>query len=261
MVLVLAFVSGCTERGRAGYRDGDKRPKVIVGSDNYPPFNFIDENGAPTGIDVDLAREAFSRMGYGVEFAIIDWENKDELVNSGAIDCIWGSFSMDGREKKYKWAGSYMISRQVVAVTKISPIQRLRDLEGKLVAVQTTTKPEEVFMRGAHGRIPQVKKIYSMEDRELIYPMLGKGYVDAIAAHESAIRQYNHDFGMDYRILDEPLMTVGLGVAFAAADDRGIAEKLDATLKAMQDDGTTKKILAKYLGDAERYLEVARIGS
>lgn len=232
-----------------------------MGSDNYPPFNFIDENGAPTGIDVELAREAFNRMGYQVVFEIIDWENKDELVNSGAIDCIWGSFSMNGREQKYKWAGPYMVSKQVVAVTKGSSIHRLQDLENKIIAVQTTTKPEEIFMRGAHGRIPQVKKIYSMEDRELIYPMLGKGYVDAIAAHESAIRQYNRDFAMDYRILEEPLMTAGLGVAFAASDNRGIAEKLDETLKTMQADGTTKKIIEKYLGDADGYLEVDRLGN
>ena len=37
--------------------------KIVVGSDNYPPFNYMDENGNPTGIDVDIATEAFKKIG------------------------------------------------------------------------------------------------------------------------------------------------------------------------------------------------------
>ena len=91
-------------------------PQIIVGSDDYPPFNYSDENGRPTGIDVDLAKEAFGRMGYRAVFRQINWEEKKEMLDAGEIDCVWGSFSMDGREEEYNWAGPYMVSRQVVAV-------------------------------------------------------------------------------------------------------------------------------------------------
>ena len=56
----------------------------------------------------------------------------------------------------------------------------------------------------------------------MIYTFLGKGYVDALGAHEESIIQYMKDYNMELRILDEPLMTVGLGVAFAKDDTRGI---------------------------------------
>lgn len=49
-------------------------------------------DGRPTGIDVDLATEAFARMGYKAVFSVIDWEAKKELVESGEIDCILGQF-------------------------------------------------------------------------------------------------------------------------------------------------------------------------
>ena len=39
-----------------------------------------------------------------------------------------------------------MISRQVVAVNRSSDIYRLSDLEGKTIAVQSTTKPESIFL-------------------------------------------------------------------------------------------------------------------
>ena len=41
-------------------------PVIVVGSDNYPPFNYMGTDGAPTGIDVELATEAFGRLGYRV---------------------------------------------------------------------------------------------------------------------------------------------------------------------------------------------------
>lgn len=256
VVLLCSFLGGCGEPGKAGYRPVDERPKLVVGSDIYPPFNYIDENGRPTGIDVDLAKEACRRMGYKVKFDTINWEEKNRLLEAGEVDCLWGSFSMKGRMEQYRWAGPYMVSKQVVAVNKNSSIVRLSDLKDRMIAVQVTTKPEELFIKHTDSRIPRVNKVYSLENRELIFAMLGKGYVDAMAMHESAVTEYNKEVGTKYRILEEPLLVTGLGVAFARNDRRGIAEKLDKTLKEMRADGTTKKIIEKYLGDADRYLEV-----
>ena len=74
-----------------------KKPVITLGSDNYPPYNYLNEDGVPTGIDVELATEAFKRMGYQVDVVQINWEKKKELVESGEIDCIMGCFSMEGR--------------------------------------------------------------------------------------------------------------------------------------------------------------------
>ena len=30
--------------------------QIIIGSDSYPPYNYLDENGNATGIDVELAQ-------------------------------------------------------------------------------------------------------------------------------------------------------------------------------------------------------------
>ncbi len=57
------------------------------------------------------------------------------------------------------------------------------------------------------------------------------GYVDAIAAHETAILQYMTDYGADFRILDEPLLITGIGAAFSADDDRGLAQELMDTFR------------------------------
>lgn len=259
LVLLCSFLSGCTQQTPKAATKAQYDKKIVIGVDDYPPFNFPDENGKPTGIDIELAEEAFGRMGYGVRFTRIEWDRKDALLASGDVDCVWSCFSMSGREQKYKWAGPYMVSNQVVAVRNDSNIKHLADLQGKLVAVQSSTKPESMFLDKTDPRIPEIRQLYSVENRDMIYAMLGKGYVDAIAAHATAINQYNKDFTMNYRILPEPLVVTGIGAAFYRNDKRGIAEDLQKTLDEMRKDGTTKKILEKYLNEADSYLEVEKL--
>ena len=260
LVLLCSFLSGCglQSKNKSGVKVPDNRT-IVVGVDDYPPFNFPDENGKPSGIDIELAREAFKRMGYNVRFVRIDWDHKDTLLASGDIDCVWSCFSMKGREQRYKWAGPYLVSSQVVAVRQESDIKTLADLKGKVIAVQSSTKPEEIFLQGKDKRLPEIEQLYSVESRDMIYAMLGKGYVDAVAAHASAINQYNKDFSINYRILPEPLMITGIGAAFYRNDNRGIAEELDKTLQAMRKDGTTETIVERYLDDATAYLEVDKL--
>ena len=51
------------------------------------------------------------------------------------------------------------------------------------------------------------------------------------------------DYDAKFRILEDPLMTVGIGVAFANNDDRGLCQELDRTLEEMRQDGTSLKII------------------
>lgn len=42
----------------------DERTDLMIGCDEYKPYNYFDENGNLVGIDADLAEEACHRMGY-----------------------------------------------------------------------------------------------------------------------------------------------------------------------------------------------------
>ena len=122
--------------------------------------------------------------------------------------------------------------------------------------MQSTTKPEEIFLAGTDPRIPQLGELLSTENRSVQYAMLNCGYVDAIAAHETAILQYMQDCNANFRILEEPLLVTGIGVAFALNDTRGLDEQLSETFAARRADGTMKQIVGRYLPDPEKYLEV-----
>ena len=134
---------------------------LIIGIDSeYEPYTYKNENGELTGIDIEISKEVCNRLGITPIYKAIPWDLKDEYLKNGTIDCVWSCFSYTGREDKYQWAGPYLYSRQVVVVRNDSDIYHLSDLEGKLVSVMSSTKPESIFLDKLYDYIPDIKDLY-----------------------------------------------------------------------------------------------------
>lgn len=250
LALCGALLCGCGQRET----ETEELPVLVIGSDNYEPYFYLDEDGAYAGIDVEIAKAACERLGWTPDFQKINWQEKDALLERGDVDCLWGSFSMNGREDRYRWAGPYMYSRQVMVVRSDSDIYRLSDLNGKRIAVQNASRPEELLLNHQVDGVEQVQNVYSFVSMDEVFAALNKGYVDAGAGHETAYRHFMSYHTGSYRILEQELLRVGLGAAFGLEDDRGLAEQLDAVLEEMKEDGTIADILAGYGVDAKAAL-------
>ena len=72
--ILVGTLTGC--KNTDGSKKETQKPVITLGSDSYPPYNYLNEDGIPTGIDVELATEAFKRMGYQVEVEklIVSWD-------------------------------------------------------------------------------------------------------------------------------------------------------------------------------------------
>lgn len=257
LLLSLVFcLFGCSGEEKTNAKASQK-PVLRIGLEAYLPFVYIDDSGRPAGIDVDIAKEACRRLGYTPQFVVIDWDKRDELLEKGEIDGIWCCYSMREREGLYHWAGPYMMSRMVVAVSATGNIRHVSELNGKRVAVRSNTKAERIL---SHDEVPGLvlSDLYTFLDRDLVYTSLYKGYVDGLASHEAAILQYMKDTGIAFRILPEPLEITGVGVAFHKNDNRPIVDDLGRTLQTMADDGTTEQILRKYVDAPESFLKGVR---
>lgn len=225
---------------------------IKVGIDKFEPYSYLDINGEYAGIDVELATQAFEKLGYEPKFQIISWEDKDDYLADGTIDCIWSCYSMTDREDKYQWAGPYMYSRQVVAVRADSEIYTLADLKDKRIGVQATTKAENLFLHLLDSDLPEVKQVNSFSSTEEIFAVLRKGYVDAIAGHEALIGKLTGDDTGAYRMLEESPYMSEIGVAFYKGTHEKLAEELTAVLEEMKEDGTISAIAEKYGLDPEK---------
>lgn len=236
VVLLLLMLCGCSS-----FKQDVSKGEIVIGSDQFEPFSYID-NGEMRGIDVDIAKEALSRMGYTPVFKYIEWQKKDEYLRKGEIDCLWGGFSMNDREDLYAWVGPYLFSNQFVMVKKDSDIYSLADLKGRIVGVQATSKAEWAFEH--NEELNDLRYLYTFSTIGEFFISLQRGYADAIAGHELSLRTFVKDD--DYRFLDESILTSKLGVAFKKDYDQSFLTLLANTLDEMRSDGTIRKIVDSY---------------
>jgi polar amino acid transport system substrate-binding protein len=110
----------------------------------------------------------------------------------------------------------------------------------------SSTKPETIFLERESEDIPEVEELYSMDDMEFVFTALQYDFVDAVAGHEIMIRQYMDSMAGDYRLLDEELQSVDVGVAFDKDNPSDAVIGLEQALSDMRDDGTLAQILETY---------------
>ena len=154
--IFLGIIVGCQVKSN---EKSEMLPIITIGTDQFEPYNYLDSKGNNVGVDVELATEAFKRLGYEPHFCVISWEDKEQLLSDETIDCIWACYTMTGREDKYQWAGPYLYSRQMIVVRSDNDIWKFDDLEGKRIAVQATTKAEDLFLHRIESNLPTVSQV------------------------------------------------------------------------------------------------------
>ena len=221
---------------------------LVVGFDaEYPPYGFVGDDGKYTGFDLDLAEAVAKAEGWGFQAEPIDWDAKDALLNSGTINCIWNGFTMEGREGSYAFSDPYMLNEQVIVVKADSGITSFADLAGKTVMTQADSAALEVLedAEGQKALADTFASLQTIGDYNNAFMQLDSGLVNAVAC-DLSIAQYQIAANPNkYVQLSEPLSSEHYAVGFAKGDTATAAEVTKA-LKALDADGTVKKLCDKY---------------
>ncbi|MBQ7536277.1 MAG: amino acid ABC transporter substrate-binding protein [Stomatobaculum sp.] len=218
-----------------------------VGFDqDFPPMGFVGDNGEFTGFDLDLAKEAASRMGMEVVYQPIAWDSKDAELDAGTIDCIWNGFTINGREDGYTWSEPYMTNDQVFVVTMDSGIASQADLAGKVVEVQVDSSAQ-----AALNDLPELTatfaSIQTTPDYNTAIMDLQSGAVDAIAMDSTVAGYKITTGGLDLVVLPDKFAEESYGIGFKKGNTE-LAEKVNAVLHEMAEDGTLEKISNEWFG-------------
>lgn len=254
IIILSLFLCSCSNgQTKSASNKEDSLPVLTIGSSSYNPYFYIDENGAYTGIDQEIATEACRRLHYRAVFKEVAWGEQTQKLNNGKIDCIWGGFAMNGGEEEYQWAGPYLLSPIKVCVRADSDIYSFDDLRGKTVGVLVNSRGEHYFLTQDYSSSLAVSSYNSLESA---FAAFNKGFTDAVVGHETGLDQFTKDSPDLYRYLDTPVHIAQLGVAFKKGTDSDFPEKLTQTLAEMNEDGTIPAIAKKYGLNASNFLEV-----
>ena len=115
---------------------GSQRPLVFVGSDTFPPYQYIDAAGQPRGFNVELIRALSRETGIPIDVRLVKGGEARSLVERGEADLVCLGFN-DERALRFTWLLPLWRLRQV-AVFAAPPTREVRgagDLIGQKVLV------------------------------------------------------------------------------------------------------------------------------
>ena len=225
----------------------DGRETFTVGFDaEFPPYGYQNEAGEYVGFDLSLAEEVCSRRGWTLVKQPIDWNSKDMELKTGAIDCIWNGFTINGRENDYTWSVPYVDNSQVVVVKKGSDITALNDLAGKVVAVQADSSALAAFT-GDDAEESNIALAASFRDLQQVgdyntaFLNLESGAVDAVCMDIGVANYEIEKRGDQFVMLSEHVSSEQYGIGFLKGNTV-LRDSVQETLFEMLDDGSFARI-------------------
>lgn len=249
--LMITSLSGCGSNSDKKVTDASDKKTFTVGFDaEYPPYGYIDDNGDYTGFDLEMADEVCKLNGWELVKQPISWDNKDNELNSGAIDCIWNGFTVNGREDQYTWSDAYVDNSQVIVVAKDSGIQTPADLKGKTVGVQAASAALDLLKSDEEGGQKALadtfEALQEFGDYNTAFVELEAGSIQAIAM-DIGVAQYqvkNRGEGK-YIILDEHLNAEKYAIGFKLGNEE-LRDTVNKSLHELKSNGKFDELAKKY---------------
>lgn len=234
--------------GGAGSNSNDNQTLVVGVGPDLPPFNYKDGNGQYIGFDNELAKEVAKRNNWTLKIQpLIDWNSKDNEVNSNEIDCIWSDLTIEGRENNFLWSNPYFNNTQVFVLRTDNQSATLDDLKGKTVEVLDSSSALE-SLNGQNKTLNDTfAKVTQVSDYNTAFLDLQSGVCDVVICDVGyANYQLNETYANEpFVIIDEPLQYEKYGIAFKKGND-DLRNQVQKTLDEMFKDGTVDKIAQNY---------------
>ncbi|HVO67658.1 MAG TPA: transporter substrate-binding domain-containing protein [Syntrophales bacterium] len=133
LLLVLAPVQGAAHEETLPL---DEKVVIVGGNQNYPPYEFIDRDGIPSGYNVDLTRAIADLMGFRVTFRLGAWKDVRKALETGDVDILQGMSYSAGRVKVVDFVRHTVVNHSIFARQGVPAVHSLEELEGKEVAFQ-----------------------------------------------------------------------------------------------------------------------------
>ena len=131
ILLLLAFAVQASA-DNYGYT---KNHQLIFGIDmDYPPMEYVDEEGIPHGLDVEFTKRLMNRLNVPFTYSPNTWENVAEDVLQGRVDLAMMVYSPYRKDMTNYSRGVFRLYYQLVYRKKDKTPYGLRDLSDKEIA-------------------------------------------------------------------------------------------------------------------------------
>jgi polar amino acid transport system substrate-binding protein len=234
-VLVTSLATGCQGRST----------KIVVATDaTWPPMEYVDENKAIVGFDIDLMNAIAKEAGLEVEFKNVAWDGIFAGLAGGEYDAIISSVTItDERKEQYDFSEPYINAGQIVVVRADSDITGPDTLSGRTVGAQISTT-------GAFA-IQEMEGVTLKEYDEvgLAFEDLVAGRIDAVVCDTPVAANFalqREEYRAKLKIVGDSFTEEYYGILVQKGNSELLA-KINKGLTAVQAKGADKELENKWL--------------
>ncbi|PKH37511.1 polar amino acid transport system substrate-binding protein [Nocardioides alpinus] len=251
-VALLATLSGCG--GAASGESADALSEVslvfkgvltVCTDMPYAPFEF-EENGKPTGFDIDLIQKVAD--GLDVDLDVVDVAFDDitsgTSLNTDACDVAISAMTITGeRARVLDFSSPYFDAKQALITPRGSGLDEIAELAGKRVGVQKDTTGETYLSDFA----PETTQVIAYDDAAGLQDALAAGDLDAAMLDNTVSGQFVGD-NPSLKLAREFDTGEQYGMAVKKDGNIPLLREINGTLAGLREDGTYDKIFSKYFG-------------
>ncbi|MBI9049027.1 MAG: basic amino acid ABC transporter substrate-binding protein [Anaerolineaceae bacterium] len=223
---------------------GAKSETIRIASDTtWPPFEYIDETTKePVGFDIDLITMIAEKEGLDIEIIPTEWDALLAGISQCQYDAAISAITItEDRKETMLFTEPYIEAGQVLTIVAGDDrISSIADLDGMTVGAQigTTGAIEVEGMAGA------TLKTYDSVD--LAYLDLTNGQIDVVVADYPTAFDFVAQSNGELALTGEVFTDENYGIA-VCNENADLLTKLNAGLKAVQDEGGIAPLEAKWL--------------
>lgn len=242
LLLILAVVaaSGCTSsKSRKLVKEG----YLTIGTEaEFAPFEVRLENGSFYGFDIALGEAIAKELGLKVDYIDTDFAGIILSLNSGKFDIAMSAMTItEERKKSINFSDPYFDTGLSLAVPANSPVQKLDDLNGKIVGVQLGTTGD--LYASSLKNVKEVKRYpYALD----AFFDMKNGKVDAVINDDVVSKPIVAKDPNSFKIISGLLTIEQYGIA-VPKDNEALLQKINADLKKIKENGTYDQIYDQYI--------------
>jgi ABC-type amino acid transport substrate-binding protein len=207
----------------------------------FPPYESTTDNGGYEGIDVEIATAIAEKLGLELAVDDMDFSSVITSVSSGKSDIAMAGLTVnEERKKNLDFTDSYQTAVQSIIVREDSDIQTADDLEkASAIGCQEGTTGY-IYCSDSYG-----DKAMAYQNGATAVQALVQGKVDAVVIDNEPAKAFVAA-NQGLKILDTPFADEDYAIG-VAKDNTELLKSVNGALEQLQQDGTVKKIIDKYI--------------
>jgi signal transduction histidine kinase len=216
---------------------------VYAGDENFAPYEYLDRDGKPAGLNIDLISAVAKTQGMHVQIQLLPWTRVVAGLRGGDID-VASMYRSRQREQFYEFGIPFeLIYHEMFIRLGDPPLRSITDLDGKLLLVEKDAYSTDALTD--LGRAEQLRPKLSEPDA-LAALVRGEGDVAIVSQAVGRPFESRADFSKKLVVTGPPVLYAEYSFV-TRQGRRDIVERLNQGLAIVKASGEYDRIYRRWL--------------